>query len=61
MDFINHNHFVVEGHPEKDMFGTPLIEGDMYLIDEQGRVVFQQNVREYLIEVHGVVFYEVKL
>lgn len=54
------DHSIVADHPIEDMYGDEIRTGDKYFIDDAGRVVLQENVRDYLMDQCGVVFYEAK-
>lgn len=54
------DHGVVADHPIEDMYGDEIQAGDKYFIDDAGRVVLQENFRDYLIDQCGAVFYETK-
>lgn len=51
---------VIADHPVEDYFGDEIQAGDMYFIDDAGRVVLQDNIRDYLMDQCGAVFYETK-
>ncbi len=54
------DHAVVADHPIEDMYGDEVRTGDKYFIDDAGRIVLQENFRDYLIDQCGAVFYETK-
>ncbi len=54
------NHPVVGNHPIEDIYGAEIKSGDVYLVDESGRAVLNEHIRDYLTDVLGVVFYEAK-
>lgn len=53
-------HGIVGGHPEEDLFGQAITQNSVYIIDEKRNVVHVDNIRDYLTEIIGVVFYEAK-
>lgn len=59
-NFSRENFRVLEGKPIEDMYGSPIESGDAYFIDEDKQVVHVENLRDYLTDVIGVVFYEAK-
>ena len=50
----------VEDHPVEDMFGTDIIPGDGYFIDPEGRVIYANNIEDYLIETLNCVAFVAK-
>lgn len=59
-NFSRENFRVVSGNPIEDIFGSEIGLGDSYFIDEDKKVVHLENLRDYLTDVIGVVFYEAK-
>lgn len=62
-DYLTHErkeiHYpAVEGHPNKDIFGSVILADDNYFMDANGQAVLLDNMRDYLTEIVGVVFYE---
>lgn len=56
---FNQVHYpVIEGHPVEDIFGSEIRASDKYFMDANGQAVLLENMRDYLTEVAGVVFYE---
>lgn len=47
-------------HPVEDYFGTEIMKGDKYITTDSGHVVLEDNIRDYLQETLGAVFYEAK-
>ncbi|SIT91525.1 YqaI family protein [Edaphobacillus lindanitolerans] len=54
------DHSVIADHPVEDYFGDEIQTGDKYFTDEAGRIVLQDNIRDYLTELAGAVFYKAK-
>lgn len=46
----------VSDHPIEDIFGSEIRTGDKWFQDGAGRVVLEDNVEDYLIEVANVEF-----
>lgn len=59
-NFNRDNFRVLSGKPVEDMYGSAIGSGDSYFIDEDKQVVHMENLRDYLSDVIGVVFYEAK-
>ncbi|WP_342538491.1 hypothetical protein MKY15_20825 [Sporosarcina sp. FSL K6-1540] len=59
-DYNSVNHPVIDGHPNEDIFGSEIKNTSSYFMDEKGQAVHVENIRDYLTEVVGVVFYEAK-
>lgn len=49
--------FTAEDHPVEDMFGSEIQTGDKWFQDNAGRIVLEDNMDDYLIEVGGVNFF----
>lgn len=49
---------VIADHPVEDYFGDEIRSDDQYFTDEDGRVVLEINMKDYLVERCGAVFYE---
>ena len=65
IDYMDHERFRkanyrAEDHPVEDMFGSEIRQGDKYFIDENRNAVLMENIRDYVQEVMGAVFYEAK-
>lgn len=45
-------------HPIEDMFGSEIQTGDTWFEDKAGRVVLEENMEDYLVEVVGVEFFK---
>ncbi|GKV54269.1 hypothetical protein NCCP2222_02160 [Sporosarcina sp. NCCP-2222] len=52
--------FPITNHPVEDYFGSEILKGDKYITTDSGHVVLEDNIRDYLQEVVGAVFYEAK-
>lgn len=48
----------IADHPVEDYFGDEILGTDKWFIDEDGRVVLESNMKDYLVERCGAVFYE---
>ncbi|WP_162287786.1 YqaI family protein [Indiicoccus explosivorum] len=46
-----------DDNPVEDMFGSEILEGDKWFEDSEGRIVLEDNIDDYLIEVIGVEFF----
>lgn len=46
------------GQALEDMYGNSIEEGDSYFIDEERNIVHVENMKEYLSQFIGVLFYE---
>jgi len=65
IDYMDHErfrnaNFQVQDHPVEDYFGAEIQAGDKYFTTDNGHVVLEINLRDYLQEVLGAVFYEAK-
>lgn len=65
IDYLEHErfrgaNFKAEDHPVEDYFGAEIMKGDKYITTDSGHVVLEDNIRDYLQEVAGAVFYEAK-
>lgn len=49
---------VEPNHPVEDHFGSEIMTGDSWFEDNAGRIVLQENMEDYLIEVVGVEFFK---
>ena len=49
---------VENDHPIEDHFGSEIQTGDIWFEDKVGRVVLQDNMEDYLIEVVGAEFFK---
>ncbi|MFC4712267.1 YqaI family protein [Planococcus dechangensis] len=49
---------VENDHPIEDHFGSEIQSGDTWFEDKAGRVVLQDNMEDYLIEVVGAEFFK---
>ncbi|PSL42161.1 YqaI-like protein [Planomicrobium soli] len=47
-------------HPIEDMFGSEIQSGDTWFEDKQGRIVLEENIEDYLLEVVGGEFFKAK-
>ncbi|WP_084245182.1 YqaI family protein [Planomicrobium okeanokoites] len=45
-------------HPIEDMFGSEIQTGDTWFEDKAGRIVLEENMEDYLVEVVGVEFFK---
>ena len=65
IDYMDHErfrnaNFRVLNHPVEDYFGSEIQTGDKYITTDSGHVVLADNIRDYLQETLGAVFYEAK-
>lgn len=49
--------YTADDHPIEDMFGSEIQTGDKWFQDSAGRIVLEDNMDDYLIEVGGVEFF----
>lgn len=54
----SHSIAVESDHPIEDHFGSEIMIGDSWFEDNAGRIVLQDNMEDYLIEVVGVEFFK---
>lgn len=45
-------------HPIEDMFGSEIQTGDTWFEDKAGRIVLEENMEDYLVEVVGAEFFK---
>lgn len=49
--------YTADDHPIEDMFGSEIQTGDKWFQDNAGRIVLEDNMDDYLIEVGKVNFF----
>ncbi|WP_336822985.1 YqaI family protein [Sporosarcina sp. USHLN248] len=65
IDYLEHEryrnaNYKAEDYPVEDYFGSEIQAGDKYIMTDSGHVVLEGNIRDYLQETLGAVFYEAK-
>lgn len=65
IDYMEHERFrnanyKVEDHPVEDYFGAEITKGDKYIMTDDGHVVLEAHIRDFIQETLGAVYYEAK-
>ncbi|MFC5587584.1 hypothetical protein ACFPRA_01505 [Sporosarcina soli] len=65
IDYLDHEryrkaNFHALDHPVEDYYGAEIMKGDKYITTDKRHVVLEANLRDYLQEELGAVFYEAK-